>query len=304
MKVLVTGATGFVGRVVVRQLLQGGDQVVVLTRNIPKAALILGSECEYFQWIGINDMPPLEAFQGVDAVINLMGEGIADHSWTDEQKKRIYDSRIQGTRRIVEACKSLGDKSPKALVSTSAVGIYGNRYDEELLEGTTLSNDFLGQLCQDWESEARAAEANRMRVAIIRVGVVLGRGGALAKMLPIFKLGAGGPLGSGKQWMSWVHVEDLAGMFVRAAREKEFNGIYNGTAPYPVINKDFTKVLGKVLKRPTFAPAPAFAIKMAFGERSQVLLEGQRVVPKRLHDEAHFHYRYPTLEMALKETAY
>lgn len=305
MKVLVTGATGFVGRVVVRQLLKGGDQVVVLTRNIPKAALILGSQCEYIQWSNITEAAPLDAFKGVDSIINLMGEGIADHNWTDAQKKRIYDSRIEGTRRLVEACRSLGTQSPKALVSTSAIGIYGNRADEEISEdGSQVSNDFLGQVCQDWEKEARAAEALHMRVAIIRVGIVLGRGGALAKMLPIFKLGAGGPLGTGKQWMSWVHVEDLAHMYVRAAREESFRGVYNGTAPYPVINKDFTKTLGKVLKRPAFAPAPAFAIKFAFGERAVILLEGQRVVPKRLHDEAHFHYRYPTLEMALKETAY
>ena len=304
MKILVTGATGFVGRVIVRQLLQKGEKVVVLTRNVTKAALVLGSECEYFQWRGVTDPAPLEAFAGVDSIINLMGEGIADHNWTPEQKKRIYDSRIEGTRRLVEACRALGEKSPKALVSTSAVGIYGNRQDEELVEGGTLANDFLGQLCQDWEKEALEAKELFMRVAIIRVGVVLGRGGALAKMLPIFKLGAGGPLGEGKQWMSWVHVEDLASMFVRAAREHEFQGVYNGTAPYPVVNKDFTKTLGKVLKRPVVFTAPTFAIKFAFGERAQVLLEGQRVIPKRLHDEAHFHYRYPTLEMALKETAY
>lgn len=304
MKILVTGGTGFIGRVVVRQLIQKGDAVVVVTRNVSKAALVLGSQCEYVQWEGHHQELPGAALRGVDAIINLMGEGIADRSWTAEQKQRIYDSRIEGTKRIVEACRALGKEAPKALVSTSGIGIYGNRRDEELLETSQLSDDFLAKLCRDWEAEARAGESSGLRVAIMRVGIVLGRGGALAKMLPVFKLGAGGPLGDGSQWMSWVHVEDLAAMYVRAAREADFHGVYNGTAPYPVTNKDFTRVLAKVLKRPALIPAPVFALKFAFGERAQILLEGQRVIPKRLHDEAHFHYRYPTLEMALKETAY
>lgn len=304
MKVLVTGGTGFVGRVVVKQLLKGGDQVVVLTRNVTSAALVLGSQCEYFQWTSVQDMPPREAFNGVDAVINLMGEGIADKSWTELQKRRIHESRILGTRRLIEMFKELGSNAPKALVSTSAVGIYGNRQSEEITEEASLADDFLAQLCQEWEKEARSGEKYSVRVAIIRVGVVLGRGGALAKMLPVFKLGMGGRLGAGTQWMSWVHVEDLAAMFIRAAKEESFSGVYNGTAPYPIINRDFTKLLGKYLKRPTLASAPVFALKFVLGERAQVLLEGQRVLPKRLHDEAHFHYRYPTIEMALKETAY
>ncbi len=305
MKVLVTGATGFVGRVIVRQLLETGDQVTILTRHVPKAALLLGSRCRYFQWNGVEEAAPLEAFEGQDAVINLMGEGLAEKRWTDEQKRRLRDSRVLGTRRVVEAMRQAGDKGPKTLVSTSAVGIYGPHGNEELDEGAQTASDFLGGLCQDWESEARAAEGFGARVVLIRVGVVLGRGGgALSKMLPVFKLGAGGPLGSGRQWMSWIHVEDVAAMFVRAAREKNFKGAYNATAPYPVTNSEFSKVLGKVLRRPAFLPAPAFAVKSALGEMSTILLDGQRVLPKRMHAEAHFHYRYPTLEMALKETAY
>lgn len=305
MRILVCGATGFIGQAVVKQLLAEGDDVVVLTRHIPKAALKLGHKCSYFQWSGSQDTPPAEAFHNVDAVINLMGEGIADKRWTDLQKKRIYNSRIDGTRRIVESFKKLGPSAPKALVSTSAVGIYGPRGDEEVTEQSTLADDFLGRLCKDWEAEAREVEKLGARLAIIRVGVVLGHGGgALQKMLPVFKMGVGGRLGSGKQWMSWIHVRDVAGMFVRAAKESAFKGVYNATAPHPVTNAVFTKALGKALHRKAIFPAPAVGIKLAFGEMATVLLDGQKVAPKRMHDEAHFHFRYPTLDMALKETAY
>lgn len=305
MKVLITGATGFVGKVIVRQLIEAGDQVNVLTRHIPGAAIVLGSGCKYFQWKSPKEAPPAEAFSGVDVVINLMGEGIAEKRWSDDQKKKIYNSRIDGTHALVAAMKALGASAPKTLVSTSAIGIYGPRGDEEITETEAHAKDFLAHVCKDWEKEAHVAESFGTRVAIMRVGVVLGRGGgALAKMLPVFKLGGGGPLGSGKQWMSWIHIEDLAAMYIRAAKEESFRGAYNATAPYPATNAEFTKVLGKVLKRPAFAPAPAFVMELVFGEMSTVLLDGQRVVPKRFHDEMHFHYRYPTLEMALKETAY
>lgn len=302
MKVLITGATGFVGRVIVRQLLSAGDEVVVLTRHVPGAALVLGSGCKFHQWKNLSEAPPAEAFMGVDAVINLAGEGIADKRWDDRQKKRIYNTRIDGTRQLVGGMRTSGVKT---LVSTSAIGIYGPRGDEEITETGVAADDFLARVCKDWEKEAEVAKDFGARVAILRVGVVLGRGGgALKKMLPIFKLGGGGPVGSGDQWMSWIHVEDLASMYVRAAREKSFVGVFNATAPYPAKNRDFSKTLGNVLKRPAFAPAPAFIMKLVFGEMSTVILDGQRVLPKRMHDEAHFHYRYATLEMALKETAY
>lgn len=306
MKILLTGATGFVGKVLVRQLQDAGDEVVILTRHTQGAALNLGSSCHFFQWNDTRELPPIEAFAGVDAVINLMGEGIAEKRWSDDQKKKIYNSRIDGTRSLVKAFAHLGPAAPKTFVSTSAIGIYGKRGDEEVYESETVKDqDFLSHVCVDWENEALKAEALGIRVALMRVGVVLGRkGGALAKMLPIFKLGGGGPLGSGKQWMSWIHIEDLAAMYVRAAKEATFKGAYNATAPYPTTNAEFSKMLGKVLKRPAFAPAPGFMMELVFGEMSTVILDGQRVIPKRMHDEAHFHYRYPTLEMALKETAF
>lgn len=303
MKVLVTGATGFVGKVVVRQLLEAGEQVVVLTRNIPKAALTLGSQCEYFQWADTNELPDVAAFKGVDAVINLMGEGIADKKWTDEQKKIIYNSRINGTQKLVEVISKL-EKKPSVFVSTSAIGIYGNRGPEELTEESSTGSDFLAHLCTEWEKEASKVKEHVKRLILIRVGVVLGHnGGALKKMLLPFKLGLGGPLGSGNQYMSWIHVEDLAGMYVEALKNESLNGIFNGTAPYPATNKEFTTTLGKTLKRPTVLPAPAFAIKAIFGEMSTVLLDGQKVLPKKFKD-INYRYRYPTLEMALKETAY
>jgi uncharacterized protein (TIGR01777 family) len=300
MKVLVTGATGVVGREVVRGLLKKGHQVHVLTRHTTKANLLLGGQVQYFLYPSVDEKIPAEAMQGVAAVINLMGEGIADKRWSDEQKQKLIHSRVQGTKQLVEAMKLA---NVKVLASASAVGIYGSRSSEELNEKSALGNDFLATLCQKWEKEALHAESFGARVAVIRIGIVLSReGGALSKMLPIFKLGGGGPLGSGHQWMSWVHVHDLANMFIEAVENKSLSGAYNGTAPYPVINKEFTKVLGKVLRRPAFAPAPGFMIKLVFGEMSQILLEGQKVLPQRFKD-AHFHFKFSTLEMALKDTA-
>jgi uncharacterized protein (TIGR01777 family) len=300
MKVVITGATGFVGQVIVKQLLAAGDEVIVLTRNVAKAAITLGSTCRYYQWDDKESLPPLEALEGADGVINLMGETISNR-WDDQQKKKIYDSRIYGTRKLIEGFEKLNQK-PKVFVSTSAIGIYGNRGAQELNESSTLADDFLAKVCKDWENEGNKARNHGARVVIIRVGIVLGpKGGALAKMLPVFKLGGGGPLGSGRQFMSWIHVEDLASMYVEALKNNEIKGILNGTSPYPVSNADFTKVLGEVLHRPAFLPAPAFAIKLAFGEMSQILLEGQKVLPVKFK-EAKFKFRYPTLEMAIKES--
>jgi uncharacterized protein (TIGR01777 family) len=301
MKILVTGATGFVGQRVVKQLTDGGDQVVVLTRNIAKGALYFGNKCQYFMWSDTATLPPKEAFDGVDAVINLMGEGIADKRWDEGQKKKIYDSRIVATSNLIEVIKGLS-KKPSAFISASAVGIYGNRGDEEINESSTTADDFLSRICKDWEQAASKAKDLGLRTAIIRIGVVIGKdGGALKKMLPIFKLGAGGPVGSGKQYMSWIHVDDIAGMFVRAAKDSSLEGIFNGTSPYPARSKDFARELGKVLHRPAFAPAPALALKLVFGEMSQVLLDGQKVLPVKFKEKK-FSYRYPTLEMALTES--
>ena len=300
MKVVVTGATGFVGQVIVKKLLASGHEVVVLTRNIAKGAILLGNDCKYFQWNDSNSLPPLEALEGSDGVINLMGETISKR-WDDQQKKKIYHSRIDSTRRLVEAIEKL-NKKPKVFVSTSAVGVYGNRDSEEITETSSVANDFLANVCKDWENEANKAKNHGMRVVIVRVGVVLGKGSAaLSKMLPVFKLGAGGPVGSGKQYMSWIHVEDLASIFVEALNDNTYQGVYNGTSPNPATNKDFGHTLGKVLHRPAFAPAPAFMMKLMFGEMSQILLEGQKVLPKKLR-EKNFRFRYPTLEMALTES--
>jgi uncharacterized protein (TIGR01777 family) len=300
MKVVITGATGFVGQVIVKQLLEAGDEVVVLTRNVAKAAITLGSSCHYFQWNDSESLPPLEALEGADGIINLMGETISER-WDENQKKKIYNSRINGTKKLVEALEKLKN-GPKSFISTSAIGIYGNRGPEELNESSTVADDFLAKVCKDWENEANKARNHGVRLAIIRVGIVLGKGGgALAKMLPIFKLGGGGPLGSGNQYMSWIHVEDLASMYVEALKNPSIKGVLNGTAPYPASNREFTKVLGSAVKRPAFLPAPAFAIKIAFGEMSQILLEGQKVLPVKFK-EAKFKFRYPTLEMAIKES--
>ncbi|HLW56900.1 MAG TPA: TIGR01777 family oxidoreductase [Bacteriovoracaceae bacterium] len=303
MRVLVTGATGFVGQVLVRQLLDQHHEVVILTRNIPKAAIVLGSRCKYFQWSNISEPAPLEAFEGVDGVVNLMGENIGSRRWSPEQKKVIYNSRIDGTARLIDTIAKLENK-PSVFVSASAIGVYGSRGPEELTENSPVGEGFLAHVCRDWEEQAFRALELGMRVAVIRTGVVLGRnGGVLDRMLPIFKVGLGGPMGEGNQYMSWIHVEDLAAMYVEALINKNISGVNNGTAPYPATNSDFTKALGKVLKKPTALRAPRFVLKKALGEMSTLVLDGQKVLPSKFKSE-NFRYRYPTLDMALKETAY
>lgn len=300
MKVVIAGATGFLGQVIVKQLLNSGDEVVVLTRNVAKAALTLGRSCQFYQWDNYESLPPLEAFANADGVINLLGEKISK-KWDEEYKKKLFDSRIISTRNILASIEAAKVK-PKVYVSASAIGIYGDRGNEEISESSeTKSDSFLAKLCLDWEAEANKAKS---RVVTVRTGIVIGRnGGALDKMLPVFKMGLGGKLGTGNQYMSWIHVEDAAGIFIEALKNEMISGPVNATAPYPAKNADFTKVMGKVLRRPTCFPTPAFALNLVFGEMSQVLLEGQKVVPTKVK-KTNFRFRYPTLEMALKETAY
>lgn len=302
MKVLISGASGFVGRRVVAQLLKKNHQVVVLTRNLAKAAIVLGSECQYVQWLDTQTPPPAEAYEGVDAVINLMGENIGEKKWDEEQKKKIYDSRIIGTRMLIDGMKGLAHR-PKAFISASAIGIYGARGEETLDESASVGSDFLAHVCKDWEAEANKAQELKMRVVLMRTGVVFGKGGgALKKMLPIFKLGLGGKLGDGKQYMSWIHVDDLASMYVQAVEDASMTGPFNAVSPYPITNAEFTKALGKRLKRPTILPAPEFAIRKALGEMSTIVLDGQKVIPSKFKEKK-FQFKSATLEKTLKETA-
>ena len=297
MKVLVTGATGFVGPRLLRLL----DKPVALTRDPDRARAKIGHLTDrIIRWDLLRGPPPQEAFAGIDAVMHLAGESVAEGRWTAAQKAKIRDSRVIGTRNLVQGIAQAAVK-PKVLVSASAVGYYGNRGDEELTESAPPADDFLAQVCIDWEREALAAEKLGVRVVTARTGIVLGAGGgALGKMLLPFKLGAGGPLGNGRQWMPWIHVADLARIYVHAAEHASISGAMNSVAPHPVRNSEFTKALGRQLHRPAFMPAPYFGLRIAFGEFAQVLFASQRVLPKVALDTG-FVFQYPELAAALRE---
>ena len=244
--------------------------------------------------------PPPEAFEGVDTVLHLAGESVAEGRWTTAQKARIRDSRIVGTRHLVQGIAQAASK-PAVLVSASAVGYYGNRGDEELTEAAPPADDFLARVCVDWEHEALAAEKAGVRVVTARTGIVLGAGGgALAKMLTPFKLGGGGPLGNGRQWMPWIHVADLARLYVHAAECESIRGPMNAVAPHPVRNLEFTKALGRAVHRPAFIPAPYFGLRLLFGEFAQVLFASQRVLPRVALDTG-FVFQFPEIAGALRE---
>jgi uncharacterized protein (TIGR01777 family) len=301
MNVTLTGATGLIGTKLVRALRDHGDTVTVLSRSPEKAQAALGVAA--LAWDPLAGPAPVEALRGRDAVIHLAGEPVAQR-WSDEVKRRISESREVGTRNLVAGLAAAGDSvptRPKALVSSSAVGYYGKHGDERIPESTAAGDDFLAGVCVAWEREADAAAALGIRVVKIRTGVVLDKnGGALKTMLPPFKLGAGGPVAGGQQYLPWIHVDDLVRLYLQAATDASWNGAYNGAAPEPVTNKAFSKALGRALHRPAVAPVPAFAIRLLYGDMAEIVTEGQRAVPEHALADG-FTYKYADLDEALAD---
>ena len=307
---LITGGSGFIGTALIKQLLLENHDVTVLTRNEVKTAnhfkQVIDVEREDYQSKTkvktISSLDAIDPDQSFDVVINLAGQGIADKRWSDEVKQQLIDSRINTTKALHAHLKEVLVK-PDVFISGSALGFYGLRdSDDEINESGATDNSFSSQLCQQWEAEAQAIEAMNIRSCYLRTGIVLGKnGGALGKILPPFKMALGGSIGNGKQWMSWIHMDDIVGMIRFAIENDSIKGAINGTAPNPVINKVFSKTLAKVLKRPAIFPMPAFVVKLLFGQMGEeLLLTGQRVVPEKIM-QAGFKFKHQNLESALKE---
>jgi uncharacterized protein len=274
VKITITGASGLIGRRLLKTLAADGHTLQVLSRH---AGTNMPGGVRVAAWDPAKGEPPMEAIQDADAVVNLAGEPVAQR-WSAEVKQRIRESRVTGTANLVRAFSKL-PKAPPILINASAMGYYGSRGDEVLTESSAPGSDFLAEVCVAWEKAAQEAEKLAVRVVRLRTGIVLDpRGGALAKMLPPFKMGLGGKIGSGRQWMSWIHAEDLVGM-LRFALNNQVSGPMNGVSPNPVTNADFTRALASALKRPAIFPVPPLALKLAFGEMSEVLLGSQRVAP-------------------------
>jgi uncharacterized protein (TIGR01777 family) len=297
MRLVITGATGFIGTVLCARLLQQGHTLTLFTRGSPRD---VGTAAKrWVQWTPGALGEWGAALDGVDGVINLAGEPIAAKRWTPTQRRRIEKSRVEGTNSLVQAIAKAEPK-PTFLISASAVGYYGPRGDELITEDSPPGDDFLSAVCRAWEEEAKKAERLGLRVVRLRTGVVLGSGGgALTKMAQPFKFFVGGPLGSGRQWMSWIQLEDHVRLILQLIDNAQANGPVNATAPNPVRNKEFCQTLGKVLRRPCWAPVPGFALRLALGEMAEMLLTGQRVMPAAAQ-KLGFQFRYPNLEEALQ----
>ncbi len=299
MRVLITGGTGTVGRRLVEHMIQHTWAVTVVSRRPFKPAT-LPAKITFAQWDAETAEGWGKLVDGADAVVNLAGAGLAEARWTDERKKILRESRVKAGQAVVEAIGA-AEKKPKVLVNASAVGYYGPRGDEEITEESQPGNDFLADLCRDWEASTDPVLEMGLRRVIIRTGMVLDvRGGALPRMLLPFRFLGGGPVGSGQQWYSWIHYYDEVEAIRFLIENEAASGPFNLTAPNPLKSRDFAKAIGKAMKRPAFLPAPAPILKQVFGEMSTVLLEGQRVVPKRLQ-EMGYTFKYPTAEAALAE---
>ncbi len=284
MRITITGASGLIGSRLVKQLEQRGDEVTKLSRST--------------NWNPADGPAPAELLAGRDAIVHLAGENVAQR-WTDETRKAIRDSREIGTRNLVAGIEQ-ADEKPKALISSSAVGYYGPHGDERLDEDTPPGTDFLAEVCVVWEREADKAAALGLRVVKVRTGVVLDAdGGALSKMLLPFKLGGGGPVAGGGQYMPWIHIDDVVGIYLAAIDSPSWQGAVNASAPEPVTNKTFSKALGRALHRPAVAPIPGAAIRLLYGDMAEIVTKGQRVIPRRTLDLG-YSFQHPDLHEALR----
>ena len=294
MNITVTGGTGFIGKGLVERLLADGHAVHIVGRS-PRTAL--PPNTRFSLWDAMAGEPPVECLEEADAVVHLAGEPIAQR-WTPEIKRRILASRVDGTRHLVQGI-GRRDRPLPVLVSVSGIDYYGSRGDEILTEDSTAGRGFLPDVCVGWEREARKAEQLGARVMVLRFGLVLGPGGALAKMLPPFKMGLGGRLGDGQQWMSWIHAADVVNLIAFVLEQPSVKGPVNATSPNPARNADFTQALARVLRRPAILPVPLFGLRLLFGEMSEVLLASHRVLPKAA-EAAGFKFGFPDLGPALK----
>ena len=309
MRVTVTGATGLIGRRVVAALLRREDTVTVLSRDPERARAELkravanaapADSPAAIGWDPSEEPAPRAALEGADAVVHLAGENVAQR-WSDSAKRKIRESRVLGTRNLVRGIEALADADrPKALVSGSAIGYYGAHGDEPIDEETAPGKDFLAQTCAAWEAEADAAARLGVRVVKVRTGVVLdSAGGALGKMLPPFKLGVGGPVASGRQYISWIHADDVVGIVSAAIDDERWQGTINATAPEPQRNRDFSKALGRALHRPSLLPVPGVALRLMYGDMARVVTEGARVLPAKALVLG-YEFRHPQLDEALR----
>ncbi|MGQ9837287.1 MAG: thylakoid membrane protein ThyD [Cyanobacteriota bacterium] len=301
MRIAITGGSGFIGRRLVARLLEQGDQVLVLTRNLEQARRILRDpgNLKLLQYDPYQPSTWASALEGYTGIVNLAGEPLASSRWTPAKKKEIRRSRVETTQALVQAIASL-DQKPQVMISGSAVGYYGSRPEGEALSETAPpAQDFLGEVCQAWEAAAQPVQDLGIRLAILRTGIVLGpNGGALAQMLAPFQFFIGGTIGSGKQWLSWIHREDLVSLICFLL--KQGSGVFNGTAPNPVQMQEFCQTLGQILARPSWLPVPELALELLLGEAAQVVLTGQRVIPQAAL-AAGFRFQYPQLKEALQQ---
>jgi uncharacterized protein (TIGR01777 family) len=302
MKIFVAGGTGVIGTRLLRRLHERGDSLVALTRRPDAARARLPQGSTIVTGDPMQPGPWMESTRDCDAIINLVGESIFNHRWNDEFIRLLHDSRVRSTANVVAALKQQPHTpagQPKVLVNASAIGYYGPHGDEELDESSPPGSDTLARLCIDWEDAARAAESLGVRVARVRIGIVLDKEGpALAQMLGPFKMGVGGKVGSGRQWMSWIHHQDVVGILLLALDHADASGAFNATAPNPVTNTEFTKALGRALHRPTILPVPSFALRLRFGGVAEVLTTGQRVLPRHAQ-ELGYSFAFPHLGGAL-----
>jgi hypothetical protein len=297
MRVTITGATGLIGPAVVAELRERGAQITVLSRNPQRAGNELQTEA--VGWDPLEEAAPSAALAGRDAVVHLAGAPVAQR-WSASARRAIRESRVRGTRNLIEGLRTTDDR-PRVLVSASAIGYYGPHGDEPLDEEAPPGEDFLAQVCVDWEAQARdGAGELGMRSVQVRTGVVLDRhGGALAKMLTPFRLGVGGPVAGGRQWVSWIHRDDLVGLTLAALEDERWSGAVNATAPEPVTNRELSTALGRVLHRPSLLPVPALALRALYGEMAEIVTSGARVLPAKALVLG-YRFRHPRLDEALR----